>query len=249
MAQNIISLNFSDADLTTIDEALALLEQKLAPLTGLSPKVRRGLVKMVDKSEAFCRETLMVLAQNPHLLPPSFDLADTQNDLAQIEKLRSRAVRLRRLLEKADDGETALGRRCDERSIGRLCHAQGVRQRRGPGRAQAGHVRPLHPQGQDQGHAHRRLVVDTAQPAWPGPKARGRGSQLRPQGFLPCTQSSKPCAQALEPRAHGSPPGARAAEPRPRSQGACGRSTGLRARINGELPSTLFVLCPARSAV
>jgi len=30
MAQNIISLNFTDADLTTIDEGLALLEQKLA---------------------------------------------------------------------------------------------------------------------------------------------------------------------------------------------------------------------------
>ena len=48
---------------------------KLAPLTGLSPDVRRGLVKMGDKSEAFCRETLMVLAQNTHLLPPSFNLA------------------------------------------------------------------------------------------------------------------------------------------------------------------------------
>lgn len=40
-----------------------LLEQKLAPLVGLSPEVRRGLVKMGDKSEAFCRETLMVLAK------------------------------------------------------------------------------------------------------------------------------------------------------------------------------------------
>ena len=109
MTQNIISLSFTDADLTAIDEALALLEENLAPLSGLSPEVRRGLVKMGDKSEAFCRETLMVLAQNTHLLPPSFDLADAQNDLAQLEKLRPRAARLRRLLEKADDGETALG--------------------------------------------------------------------------------------------------------------------------------------------
>jgi hypothetical protein len=109
MAQNIISLNFTDADLTTIDEGLALLEQKLAPLTGLSPDVRRGLVKMGDKSEAFCREMLMVLAQNTHLLPPSLDLANAENDLAELDKLRPRAARLRRLLERADDGETALG--------------------------------------------------------------------------------------------------------------------------------------------
>ncbi len=44
MAQNIVSLNFTDAELTTIDEGLALLEQKLVPLIGLSPDVRRGLV-------------------------------------------------------------------------------------------------------------------------------------------------------------------------------------------------------------
>jgi hypothetical protein len=109
MTQNIISLSFTDADLTTIDEALALLEQKLAALIGLSPEERRGLVKMGDRSEAFCRETLMVLAQNTHLLPPSFELADAQNDLAHLDKLRPRTARLRRLLEKADDGETALG--------------------------------------------------------------------------------------------------------------------------------------------
>ena len=87
----------------------ALLEQNLAALVGLSPDERRGLVKMGDRSEAFCRETLMVLAQNTHLLPPSFDLADAQNDLAHLDKLRPRTARLRRLLEKADDGETALG--------------------------------------------------------------------------------------------------------------------------------------------
>ena len=109
MAQNIVSLNITDADLTAVDEALAILDQKLGPLVGLSPEVRRGLVKMGDKSEAFCGETIMVMAQNTHLLPPSFDLADADNDLAQLEKLRPRAARLRRFLERADDGETALG--------------------------------------------------------------------------------------------------------------------------------------------
>ena len=49
MSQNIISLSFTDVDLTLIDEALALLEQKLAALVGLSPEERRGLVKMGDR--------------------------------------------------------------------------------------------------------------------------------------------------------------------------------------------------------
>jgi hypothetical protein len=30
---------------------------------------------MGDKSEAFCRQTLNVLAQNPQILPPNYDLA------------------------------------------------------------------------------------------------------------------------------------------------------------------------------
>jgi hypothetical protein len=109
MTQNMISLNLTDADLTGIDEALAVLEQRLAPLVGLTPDERRGLVKMGEKSETFCRETLVVLAQNPRLLPPSFDLAEARNDLAQLDHLRPCAARLRRLLEKIDDSETALG--------------------------------------------------------------------------------------------------------------------------------------------
>ncbi len=36
-------------------------------------------------------------------------IAEAQNDLAHLDKIRPRAARLRRLLEKADDGETALG--------------------------------------------------------------------------------------------------------------------------------------------
>ena len=42
MTQNIISLNFTDADLTAVDEARALLEQKLAALVGLLPNERRA---------------------------------------------------------------------------------------------------------------------------------------------------------------------------------------------------------------
>jgi len=109
MTQNIVSLNFTDADRTAIDEALAVLEQKLAPLIGLTPDERRGLVKMGEKSETFCRETLTVLAQNTQFLPPSFDLAEARNDLASLDEIRPWGARLRRLLEKADDSETALG--------------------------------------------------------------------------------------------------------------------------------------------
>jgi hypothetical protein len=109
MSQNLISLNLSEADFAEIDGALGSLEAKLAGLLDLNVDERRGLMKMGDKSEAFCRQTLTVLAQNPQVIPPSLDLAEAQRDLANFDALRSRSSRLRQLLGRLDDAETALG--------------------------------------------------------------------------------------------------------------------------------------------
>jgi len=109
MAQNLVSLTLSAADLTAIDGALTTLEQKFAGLVDLSPDQRKSLSKMGDASEAFCRQTLTVLGQNTGILPPSFNLAEAQADLANIDTLRPRFTRLQALIEKADDTEMALG--------------------------------------------------------------------------------------------------------------------------------------------
>jgi hypothetical protein len=109
MSQNLVSLNFPQADIDAIDAALATLEEKLAHLIELSVADRRSLVKMGDKSEAFCRQTLIVLDQNRHILPPTFDLAEATQDLAALDLLRPRFTRLRLLIGKADDTEMALG--------------------------------------------------------------------------------------------------------------------------------------------
>ena len=64
---------------------------------------------MGPKSEAFCRQTLTVLAQNPQVIPPSIDLAEAQADLTALERLRPRLARLQRLNERAEDTDDALG--------------------------------------------------------------------------------------------------------------------------------------------
>lgn len=87
MSQNLITLNLSAADQAEIDAALTTLEQRLSGLIDLEANERRGLPKMGDKSEAFCRQTLRVMAQNPTLVP----------------------ARLRRLLGRCEDTELALG--------------------------------------------------------------------------------------------------------------------------------------------
>jgi hypothetical protein len=85
MSQNLLSLNVSDEQLVAVDNALTALEALEAALPGLIPLTvdqRKGMSRMGPKSEAFCRQTLMMLAQNPQVIPPSIDLVEAQADLA-----------------------------------------------------------------------------------------------------------------------------------------------------------------------
>ena len=109
MTQNRIAVTFADTALQNIDTAINSLEQEFAGLIGLSPDERRDLTKMGAKSEAFCRQAVNVLSEHSGVLPRNFDLAGYVGDLAALDQLRPRAVRLRRLLERVADSEMALG--------------------------------------------------------------------------------------------------------------------------------------------
>jgi hypothetical protein len=109
MSQNLISLALPDDDLAAIDAALAALEEKLAGLISLNPDEIRALAKMGDKSEAFCRQTLVILNQNRQVVPPSLDLDEALTDLRAIDSIRPRMARLERLGKRADDTLIALG--------------------------------------------------------------------------------------------------------------------------------------------
>jgi len=109
MGQNLISLALNDAELAAIDAALATLEEHLGALIDLDAEQRRSLPKMGDKSEAFCRQTLNLLALNPQFVPPGLGLDQAERDLAALDVLRSRTHRLQRLTGRAEDSEIALG--------------------------------------------------------------------------------------------------------------------------------------------
>lgn len=109
MSQNLLSLTLTDTQLSDIDNALSTLETALSGLISLTPDQRRGLTKMGPKSEAFCRQALTVLAENPQVIPPSVDLKEAQTDLATLDRLRPRLARLQRLTERAEDTDVALG--------------------------------------------------------------------------------------------------------------------------------------------
>ncbi len=111
MTDGRMSLALSADDLDAVDAALTVLETRFAGLIALRVEERCGLAKMGDRSEAFCRRTLAMLAQNPQLVPPGFGLAEAQADLAAADALHPRLLRLRRLSGRAEDSELMLG--CD----------------------------------------------------------------------------------------------------------------------------------------
>lgn len=109
MSQNLISLDLSAADVAAMDAALDTLEKLFAGFIELTPEQRKKLAKMGDRSEALCRQTLIVLDQNRQMIPPSFDLAEAEGDMAAFDTLRPRVQRLRGLLSRGEDTQLALG--------------------------------------------------------------------------------------------------------------------------------------------
>lgn len=109
MSQHLISLSLSDNDLADIDAALTTLEDRFASFLVLTPEERRTILKMGDKTEAFCRQTLTVATQNTQAIPPCLDIAEAQADLLTLDKLRPRLHRLRNLLSRGEDTDMALG--------------------------------------------------------------------------------------------------------------------------------------------
>ena len=109
MTQNIVSLNLTDDQLTAVDAALTSLETQLGGLIALSVREKRSLRKMGEKSESFCRQAMLLLSQNPELVPANVMAARPVEDLAMLDRLRPRLARLNRLAERASDTDIALG--------------------------------------------------------------------------------------------------------------------------------------------
>jgi hypothetical protein len=64
---------------------------------------------MGERSGSLCRQTRMLLGQNAQLIPPGYQLAEAQRDLATCDLQHPRFSRLRQLSRKAEDTEMALG--------------------------------------------------------------------------------------------------------------------------------------------
>ena len=67
MTQNLVSLHLTAAEIAAIEAALTTLESAFKSFIELSADEKRGLARMGDKSEAFCRQTLIVQIGRAHV--------------------------------------------------------------------------------------------------------------------------------------------------------------------------------------
>ncbi|WP_447939023.1 hypothetical protein [Pseudoxanthomonas mexicana] len=109
MTQNRIAMTFDADRLARIDGALTALEADLDLLIALTIEERSELVKMGNKSRAFCTSALAVAEQHAGLMPRDFDFDAFRQDHAALGALRPRADRLAHLMQRMADTELALG--------------------------------------------------------------------------------------------------------------------------------------------
>ena len=107
--QNLVSMNLTNDQVVAVDAALDALEANLSGLVALTASQRRSVPRMGSKSEAFCRQALSLLVQNPQVVNPNLGLDGAMADLEALDVLRPRLQRLSRLAERGSDTEVALG--------------------------------------------------------------------------------------------------------------------------------------------
>jgi hypothetical protein len=109
MAKNRYAFSLTDSQVSAAAEALGALETALSGLIALDNATRRGLTKMGQGSEVFCRRALGGLELNPQIVPPSLDLTSAVSKLDALDRLHPLVERLRRLAQRGADTQIAVG--------------------------------------------------------------------------------------------------------------------------------------------
>ena len=109
MSQNLVDLQIDSTILNQLDAAIVQMDACLAGLVSLTPEQRRGLIKMGDKSEAFCRAAFNVAEQHAGIMARDFDIEGVRRDQQTLDQLRPRILRIAHLYQRLTDTEMALG--------------------------------------------------------------------------------------------------------------------------------------------
>ena len=109
MSQNLSPLVVSPEQVASARSLVAQGQAALGPLVSLTDEQRRSMVHMGPKSQPFMFQMLRLMEQNPHLLPPSIDLAGGLTDRAALELLLPLQEEVTRFKTMLDDTIDAIG--------------------------------------------------------------------------------------------------------------------------------------------
>ena len=87
--ENIISIEITPEDKTTIETALSTLQTTLAKyVIALTPTQKKEILKMSDKTIAFVEKVSDYKTSNPEFVPAYMDVAEFDKDLKAVRELR-----------------------------------------------------------------------------------------------------------------------------------------------------------------
>ncbi|PIF46627.1 hypothetical protein CLU96_3665 [Chryseobacterium sp. 52] len=106
---NLISLSFSNDELTALDQALQAIHTALSGKTiNLTPEQRQQYGRIVEQNKLFVNKAKSYMEQYPELVPAFLDKVEFDRDYAAREQIELRLQRLNSLNEQLSDTKVLL---------------------------------------------------------------------------------------------------------------------------------------------
>lgn len=106
---NLISLSFSNDELSTLDQALQNIETVLSGKTiNLTPEQRQQYGRIAEQNKLFVNKAKIYMEQYPQHVPGFLDKAEFDRDYAAREQIEQRLQRLSSLEEQLGDTKVLL---------------------------------------------------------------------------------------------------------------------------------------------
>ncbi len=97
---NLISVTFTEEELTKLDEAIKVIETIIADKSSrLSAEERKQFGRIAEQNKLFVNKTKMYMEEYPQYIPPFLDKAEFDRDYQAREIIEKRLMRLERVTD------------------------------------------------------------------------------------------------------------------------------------------------------
>lgn len=107
--ENLISVEFTNAELTKLDDAISMIESVLLGKTiNLTPEQRQQYGSIAEQNKLFVNKAKGYMEQYPQYVPPFLDKVEYDKDYEARQQMESRMQRLNSLTEQFSDTKILL---------------------------------------------------------------------------------------------------------------------------------------------